>query len=103
MARRGKELEGEPRTERTSVRWTKSEKARLEECREREGITYLVDVPRIKTLRQLRLEELIGDQAELLEKARKGLGLDTMEETIWALASRRLEEISSLLENHVAE
>lgn len=103
MAGRSREPGAEVRSERMSVRWTKSEMDLLERYRERERIAYLGDVPRIMTLQQLHLEELIGDKSELLERARKGLGLETREEVIWALASRRLEEISSLLENHVAE
>lgn len=104
MAGRAKSEQGtEVRDKRTSVRWTKSEYDNLEKARQDRGIKYLVDVPRVMTLQQIRLEESVGDKAELLEKARKALGLNTTEEAIWKLAEAQLERMSSALEKDVAE
>jgi hypothetical protein len=104
MAGRSKDEQGpEVRDKRTSVRWTKSEYDSLEKAQQERGIKYLVDVPRVMTLQQIRLEEVIGDKAELLEKAREALGVKTTEEAIWTLARRQLETYSSLLEKDVAE
>lgn len=45
-----------------TVRWTPGEKERLKRAQKILGITYLVDVPRILTLRQLELiESAMGD------------------------------------------
>jgi hypothetical protein len=76
---------------------------RIKEAKARFGVKYEVDVVRDLALKQLDFEEELERWGGDLEKARKGLGLDTKEQTILALASRRLEQIRSLLENHVAE
>jgi hypothetical protein len=76
---------------------------RIREAKDRLGVPYEVDVVRDLALKQLDFEEELERWGSNLEKARKGLGLDTKEQTILALASTRLEQIRSLLENHVAE
>lgn len=54
MAGRPKSEQGdEKREERTVVRWTKTEKARLAEAKKAMGVPFDVDVVRILTLRGL--------------------------------------------------
>ncbi len=64
MAGRKRPPGAEIRDERTSVRWTKSELARLEKARELLGIAYTADIVRLLTLRQLELIE--SASAEIL-------------------------------------
>lgn len=45
------------RDERTTVRWTKNELARLEKARELLDIAYTADIIRLLTLRQLEVIE----------------------------------------------
>jgi hypothetical protein len=52
----------EKRTARTVVRWTKTEKDRLEAAMKEMGLSYEVDVVRIMTLRGL--DSLLGAEAE---------------------------------------
>lgn len=52
----------EKRNERTVVRWTKTEKDRLEAAMKAMGLPYEVDVVRIMTLRGL--DSLLGDMQE---------------------------------------
>lgn len=60
MAGRKKTPGAEVRSESMHIRWTKSERERLEKAQKMLGITYLVDVPRILALRQLELIESAG-------------------------------------------
>lgn len=103
MAGRSRTPGAEVRDQRITVRLTRSEKDRLEKVQEAEGIEYLADVPRIKALKQIRLEEAIGSKAEMLEKARQKLGLKSTEEALWALARIQLERLHSVFEKDVAE
>ena len=52
----------EKRTARTVVRWTKTEKDRLEAAMREMGLSYEVDVVRIMTLRGL--DSLLGEEQE---------------------------------------
>jgi hypothetical protein len=52
----------EPRDKRITLRWTASEYERLQKARKLLGITYLADVPRILTLRQLDLMEPANEE-----------------------------------------
>lgn len=63
MAGRPKSEQGaEKREERTVVRWTKSEKNRLQRAKKEMGVPYDVDVVRLLTLRGL--DSLLGEEQE---------------------------------------
>lgn len=88
MAGRPKVAGEENRTERTSVRWTKSELGRLEKTQKIMGVTYLTDVPRIMALRQITLEEAFGNR---LEGFKRRLDVGTTGEVIEALVNRQID------------
>jgi hypothetical protein len=94
MAGRSRTPGAEIRTERTTVRWTKSEKQHLERVQQEQGISYLVDVPRIMTLRQLRIEEVVDTKAETLEQVREAVGLKSAEDVLlMTLKQAKLTEV----------
>ena len=55
------------------------------------------------TLRCVDLENSLGDKLETLKKLQGILGVETLEEVIEVLVLRQIDQISSALENDVAE
>lgn len=93
----------EVRDEKMTLRWTKTELDQLVAAQQRDGVTYLADVPRVLALRALRLDDALAgtlaEDAELLEKAREIFDAETTEDLIALLVLRQLELMrSSLLE-----
>jgi uncharacterized protein (UPF0262 family) len=82
MAGRPRQDGAEVRNRQLSVRWTSTEYDLIKVAKEQNGIRYLVDVPRIMTLRQIELEKVIGKSADNLEKVRRVAELASADEVL---------------------